>query len=43
MIMTHTIRHDTTAIGYFLFDLCVILWYMLPMWTVFVAHHIVAL
>eukprot|EP00903_Cladosiphon_okamuranus_P021750 g19998.t1 len=31
------------SIGYFLFDLSVILWYMLPMWTVFVAHHIVAL
>eukprot|EP00752_Nemacystus_decipiens_P017853 g16009.t1 len=30
------------SIGYFLFDLSVILWYMLPMWTVFVAHHIVA-
>ncbi|CAM9831296.1 unnamed protein product, partial [Ectocarpus sp. 8 AP-2014] len=31
------------SIGYFLFDLSVILWWMLPMWTVFVAHHVVAL
>lgn len=31
------------AIGYFLFDLAVILYWMLPMWTVFLVHHLVAL
>lgn len=32
----------STAIGYFLFDLGVILWWRLPWWILLVLHHIVA-